>query len=293
MIDLLAPSSDGSLHLVKIGIRRDGTASGGLLADLDLACPIETEEDALVVEAVVPGASALWRRSSEGGEDTARFGRSPSSMTVHGRLSLPDRVEEVVAFARSVSIVRATVVVSAKVRTYLLRVRVGGLSSEEVATLCEALDERVLLAVSSIQLTMFGASSVAARPDVREIVSLRVNVGGISEFKFGAVADETDLSISVRDLYEDTPEQFGLSNVEIVARLRVAASDRLLSAYRERASSIGVVASWGDLFVALGREYGSTGATSSGGVWDLRVDHVREALGGINVDDLVDESNAG
>lgn len=291
MIDLLAPSSEGSLHLTRLAIKRDGTNANALLAEIDLATPIETEEDALVLDALVPGASALWRRSSEGAEDTARFGRSPSSMSVHGRLALTDRAEEVVAFARTVTITRAVVAVSARSRTFIARVRVGGLGPEEVATLCGALDERVHLSTSSLQVTLFGGAgtvSVPVRRDVREIVSLRVEVGGLTEYRFGSVTNETDRAISLRDLYEETPEDYDLASSEVVSRLRVAASDRLLSAYRERATSIGLVPSWGDLIVALGRDYGA-GAASDGGVWALRPDHLRTALGGIVIPDLDDE----
>lgn len=289
MIDLLAPSSEGSLHLTRLAIKRDGTSANALLAEIDLATPIETEEDALVLDALVPGASALWRRSSEGAEDTARFGRSPSSMSVHGRLALTDRAEEVVAFARTVTITRAVVAVSAKSRTFIARVRVGGLAAEEVATLCGALDERVHLSTSALQLTLFGGTvSVPVRRDVREVISLRVEVGGVTEYRFGAVTNETDLAISLRDLYEETPEDYDLASCEVVSRLRVAASDRLLSAFRERATSIGLVPSWGDLIVALGRDYGA-GAASDAGVWTLRPDHLRTALGGIVIPDLDDE----
>ena len=288
MIDLLAPSSEGSLHLTRIAIKRDGTSANGLLAEIDLAAPIETEEDALVLDPLVPGASALWRRSADGSEDSSRFGRSPSSLSVFGRLVLPDRAEEVCAFARSVTVTRAVVAVSAKLRTFIARVRVGGLAPEQIATLCGALDERVHLTTSAMQLALFGGQTTVPAREIREVVSLRIEAPGGTEFRFGAVTNETDLSISVRDLHEATPETFDLAAVEVVSRLRIEAPDRLLAAFCGTAAGIGLLPSWGDLIVAVGQDYGS-GTRSDAGVWVLQPAHVRSALGGVVLPDLDDE----
>ncbi len=286
MIDLLAPSSEGPLHLVKIAIRRDGTATGSLAVDLDLAAPISSEEEAEIVDRMVPGARSLWSRSIGGAEDTARFGRTPADLQVHGTLTIPDLAEPEIVFGRSVSITRVTVAVNAKARTYIVRMRVGSVSPEQIASLCGVLDERISLAVSSLQLNLFagGATSVPNRT-IREIVSLRSDTEGMAEWAFGALVDENDLSISVRDLLDEMPTVYDRSSVEVVSRLRIDASEPLLRAYRTRAAEFGIAASWGDLIVALGREYGEAGpGSASGGVWSLDIDHIREALGGISIE---------
>jgi hypothetical protein len=293
VIDLLAPSSEFAFHLSKIAIRRDGTNTNALLAEIDLSAPIETEEEALVLDGLVPGASSLWRRSSEGAEDAARFGRTPSSMSVHARLALLNRAEDEVVFARTVAVARALVAVSARARSFVLRLRVGGLDPREVAMLCGALDERVSLSTSSVQLTLFAGAtvSVPAR-EIREVASIRVTDGGLIEYRFGSVTDETDLSISLRDLHEQEPECFDRRTVEVVSRLRVEAPEKLLRSYRKLADMRGLVPSWGDLIVAVGRDYGEGGSSAPGNVWTLRRDHVVEALGGIDLALLDDESVA-
>jgi hypothetical protein len=293
MLDLLAPASSGLLALTKISIRRDGSVDNRLQAALDLAAPIESEDDAIVVEKMVPGALSLWRRSVEGSEDSARFGRSPSAMSVRAELAFAECEPPVEIDGRLASVSRVSVVVSARSRMFVARLTISGLDPDEIAALASALEHRGSVTTSTLQLDLFGVgpTSIAVRADLREVVSLRVEGASGPEYFFGAVTGEDDLSISVRDLDDQTPTVYDLSRCSVVSRLRIGASDTLLRGYRTLAASLGLLPTWGDLIVGLGAGYvaGASSSTPSAGaspthaVWTLTRDHVRAALGGVEL----------
>lgn len=282
MLDLTQRRTTGSAVVAALTVKRAGRGEGAVAVRLDLAVPVADEEAAEVLDQIVPGSLALFRRRSIGSEDRARLNRSPSDLTVVAALRDPKSPDDVPVLSVMAAVERLSFVSSPKFVHAIYRLRIV-VDPSLLGAIAAYLEREVEVSLSTPQQVLpfvrsepKPAEADPAGTEEREIVSFEVAARSSAEqvvYGFGEVLDETPDEILVSDFGVEAAVQVE----HIVARVPLLASSAVLETYEVGCRAVGRSATWADLITALGVDWATS--AESGEPLQLRDDHVRSVLG--------------
>lgn len=274
MLDLKHLPTDAAMRVVRVTPRRDG---GNIVWDIDLAMEVPDEGAARIVDAYLPGAARAFASGMEGakGKASTTGGFDICSL----RLSLLEGGQIATGHAE---VRGAGIAVTQAQAVLTIKLRVHGLLDRAATAVAYQLDEvlRVSLSKQSAsRLTVAGAVGLQPPKTDSGVVRLAVvNASGISIA--GVVVDEGADWVSLRMIGEAAPMRV---TGKPTSRVEVAAPsgrtiDSVVEEYRSGCDAIGVVASWEDIIVAIGRMYaGGLIAPQPDFAWQLTQDVIEVA----------------
>lgn len=123
MFDITAQDSVADGTLTKIGVKRDGKASSGLLYDLEAVFVVANDADADVVDKALRGARAMFDQI-QGGDDTAKRSNRPAGLS--GFIEILAVDDGVTVSKASAEIVDLLFAMAKKTWTYRVKLKVAG-----------------------------------------------------------------------------------------------------------------------------------------------------------------------
>lgn len=296
ILDLCEHKGEGTGELASIKIKRDGTAEERFLADVDLVFSVETEEQAQVVERAIPGALSQWNRSNIAKEaakgETAVGGAAAGAVAGSGvqrntakfdypasRCTICPAEGGLVVLNEIASEVQTTkFAASAKNALFTIKLRLFGLTAEQITGLLGGLSKDVSISVEQNQQVLsFPRRSQGA--NIGDVVSGSTKDGlfcGVVVAR-GRGADEIAM-IEV----DDNGHSVNVPEASITSTIQVVPEDGkdldgLLKRFGSKTKKRGVESTWPFLVAALGAAYAS-GASSVGDSWVLTTAIVDSAV---------------
>lgn len=265
--DLLAPKTEATGALKTIGgLKRTSADEGGIQADIVFYWPVRSSGEAKELNSLIAGAGAMFAdRDSRDDDDPAKTDfsvvRKFQDDARHMTLNLVQEGTEggrVVINDQSCAVISARMTTSKKAASFEVKVRIHGLTSNQIGALAEGLGGRVGVSLTtdqgSILAPLVTSNVVALRniivPKIGQLVAGRLANG--EEF-CGMVEEEKDGGFEIYDL----DEIFHIDASQVTSAINVSppkgkTMEWVIETYRGKATKKGNPASWGAILVALG-----------------------------------------
>lgn len=250
MLDLSSLPSQAVMRLAKASPKREGA---GLSWDIDLCMEVATEEDAMAVDAYLPGAASAFAARSD-----SKGGATTSGGFDMMRVALAGTDGEQLATCHA-EVRKCAIKVTASQGVLTVGLRLHGLVQDAAMSVVYQLDEQIQVRLQShsTQLSLLPA----ANPHQNLVGWLLVHQFDEDTVIAGICSEHKDSTYTVATLEDADHVTFDVQGkLDSTLQVCVGAGEDmrdLLVGYIERCDEARIPASWLDIVQAMGEQYAS------------------------------------
>lgn len=254
MIDLTDSKSDGTGILSKVQIRRDGSSDESLLFDIDIAFEIQSIDEAIKADKVIPGAKEMFNSSELGEERRITVRSTIPDSSLHLEVVSQDG-ESLIACPSEVR----TVVFSSNASGSIItnRFRLFGVAIEDSIHLLNRLGKRITIVAEKPQQVLDFSKAGPTDNDQSEELAQIVTYDKENGPKFGMLVNDGDgplVEVSNFSTLRSVPRDSILSTITVSGPTGTNLS-RQLTKYHMESRQSDCSPDWKWLILSLGERY--------------------------------------